>query len=403
MAAVKPSSTFAELLRRSKFASYDPSIGQVYSSHGGHLHRGNWGLKRPLPIRRRNAHITVKAVDSREEQTEWKFSDKEARFTKMWEEVGVTPELVEGPWQKKIGIVGTAEWKMDSEFARERREEQKSVPQKASDGVYGPTTAVPNVHAMSDAEFERYLNQARRLRPAFGAFLKNVAQNKRELLQEPAAFESLWRSSWTTGNRDAKMFLGSQAHQTFNSPESRAIEQQPQTFGGLTYTKASKLQSQLLHKPEPGRVLTTIASGASLTSFAGMTPTIISEHRKSLSKVDWKTLSLHGERDSQDGTDSLRLSNVKIARISQVVGKNPQDLRDTSLSAAVVADDMLAISRSNPHTPGSPEYVAHDGNMKVSVKSIVSTRPKPTMPTPSGPETTSSATILSSLVGILKK
>ena len=36
-AVVRPS-PFGALLRRSKFASYDPKIGQVYTSHGGHAH-----------------------------------------------------------------------------------------------------------------------------------------------------------------------------------------------------------------------------------------------------------------------------------------------------------------------------------------------------------------------------
>ena len=270
MAAASPISPFAAILRRSKFASYDPAIGQVYTSYGGHLHRGNWGLKRPLPLRRRDAHITVKAVDSKEEQTEWKPADAEARFAKMWDVVGITPEVSEaGRWHMKLGQTGQVVWKMDTEFASS--EDNTSVgSQSTVHPIYGPnSSAFPNIEAMSDREFKRYLDKLRKARPEFAEYLKLVsARRSREAarssgkndLDAPtdSEFTSFWESSFETqtslrsSSQDFKMFLGSRAHAAYNSPDSRVIEQQPQTYAGLTYAKSSPLQPLLLYLFPPG-------------------------------------------------------------------------------------------------------------------------------------------------------
>ena len=47
--------TFPELLRRSRFASFDPTIRQSYGTPPSRLHRGNWGLKRPIAQSKRSA------------------------------------------------------------------------------------------------------------------------------------------------------------------------------------------------------------------------------------------------------------------------------------------------------------------------------------------------------------
>lgn len=221
-----PSSQFAALLRRSKFASYDPSIGQVYSSFDGHLHRGNFGLKRPLPIRGRQAHVTVRSVDSREEQTEWKGAENEAQFMKMWDDAGITPALkADGPWATKIGANAEVAWNMDSEFAPANGvAENQSATSRAA---HGPTSsAVPNIHAMSDKEFAAYLDKLRQMRPDFASYLKELAARKAEHRGTHARseFSSFWEYS-EKPSKDYRTFLGSQAYKTYNSPESRAIEQ----------------------------------------------------------------------------------------------------------------------------------------------------------------------------------
>ena len=119
--ATSAPSQFAALLRRSKFASYDPHIGQVYTAFDGHAARGNFGLKRPLALRRRNAHITVQAVDSHEQQTVWKSAEQANRWIRMWDEVGVKPKVgQQTKWEQKLGALG-AEVSLltDSEFTHQ--------------------------------------------------------------------------------------------------------------------------------------------------------------------------------------------------------------------------------------------------------------------------------------------
>ena len=121
-----PPSQFAALLRRSKFASYDPRISQVYTSHGGHAHRGDWGLKRPLAIRKREAFITIKAVDSHVQQTEWYGAEQKVRWVRSIQELGPVPIVnYQGTWLSTIGT--RHEFLYDSEFNRQ-----------SGDGPFGP-------------------------------------------------------------------------------------------------------------------------------------------------------------------------------------------------------------------------------------------------------------------------
>src|ERR1700722_3029272 len=115
-----PPSAFAVLLRQSKFASFDPAIAQVYQTHGGDAFRGNWGLKRPLALRRRTAMITVSSVDSRYQQTEWESGEGKARLVKKLEELDTDFELGEREtttsWVQ-VQARFAEQWLVDSEFA----------------------------------------------------------------------------------------------------------------------------------------------------------------------------------------------------------------------------------------------------------------------------------------------
>ena len=376
MSVATPSSQFGAILRRSKFASFDPAIAQVYTSHGGHLHRGNWGLKRPLPIRRRDAHITVKAVDSREEQTEWKYGDAEGRFVKMWDEVGFTPSLVsQGPWATKLGALADVDWKLDTEFADASVEDMSHTA--VQDPTYGPTSqAVPNIYAMSDKEFKRYLEKLRKSRPAFVSYLGAYPRKQGAAgSQTSAQFSSLWDSSRDPG-RDHKMFFGSQAYHTYNSPESRSIEQQPQTYAGLTYGRSSPLQNYLLYKPKPGRILDRTL--VSRVSFAGVV--VEADFSKTYvdSSVDFKQLAKSGERDPKEGFAMFRVKSFNFGHAPQTVGKVDQASGWTGYQVAV-APMAVEMDRTNTHLPGSPAYVAHSSR-KIKADTLLAPRSKPRIP-----------------------
>ncbi|KAI9297283.1 hypothetical protein K502DRAFT_115491 [Neoconidiobolus thromboides FSU 785] len=78
------SKSFAQLFRASKFATYDPTIKQVYTTHGSAKKIGDWGLKRNLPKAWRSPVITVKAIDTAERQTPFDSALHDVLFLKRW-------------------------------------------------------------------------------------------------------------------------------------------------------------------------------------------------------------------------------------------------------------------------------------------------------------------------------
>ncbi|KIP08731.1 hypothetical protein PHLGIDRAFT_126808 [Phlebiopsis gigantea 11061_1 CR5-6] len=401
MATASPASQFSVLLRRSKFASYDTTIGQVYTSHGGHLHRGNWGFKRPLPIRRRGAYIMVNSVDSKEEQTEWKAASREGRFMKMWDEVAVRPDLdtQHGSWAEKLGARAQLGWSIDTEFidAAEATAEA-DVTSQAKSAIHGPvSTAVPNIYAMSEKEFDQYIAQLRKSRPAYLSFLRELAARKAQANPaDPAGeFSSAWDSSFKP-TKDHRLFLGSKAYNTYNSTESRSIEQQPQHFGGLVYSHTSALQSHLLRKPKPAHV--TISSSPAV-SFAGLHADVANSSGVVNSAIDFNKIA-NNERNPTEGVGMFKFKNITFTQAPEVVSKKPQNLFSTSMRGVVVPDGASEMERSNTHWPGSPAYVGHNAR-KIKSDAILSSRsnifmsrvPKP----PTEQEAVDSETVLNTL------
>lgn len=164
-------STFATLLRRSKFASFDPQIGQVYATHGGYAHRGDFGLKRPLSLRRRDARITVKSIDSRHQQTEWRSAYLDAKFMQKQQETGCPVTLhdaldfaQDSSWSQSLGPSSGASgpWHIYSEYAmgpsrerngadnaRGREEARLAVETKGME-------VMPYLRAMTESQFNSY-------------------------------------------------------------------------------------------------------------------------------------------------------------------------------------------------------------------------------------------------------
>ncbi|TFK90293.1 hypothetical protein K466DRAFT_583884 [Polyporus arcularius HHB13444] len=355
MAAIPPPSRFAALLRRSKFASYDPSIGQVYTTFDGHAARGNFGLKRPLALRRRNAHIIVQAVDSREQQTVWRSAESENRWIRMWDEVGVTPRIgTTTPWAERLGSVGLeVDFPVDSEFAsKEAQGASRAVAKDAADEgqegaissgeaeeVVGKSHALPNFEAMSEKEFERYLAYLRTLRPAF---LEFVAQKRKVSLES----QSLFRLATNAGD-DFKEFLAAHAYKEYHQARPRYIEQQPHRFAGLSYTHASPIQTLYTTKPHVGRVLSDVFQDRDVhwvAETAGMVSKLAKGHRG----------------DDKAKVTTFRLNpSARLRTVPQTVGRRPEGMEAVALKVDVRVADTPGVAhmRTNPHVPGSREYV----------------------------------------------
>ncbi|KAG7092949.1 hypothetical protein E1B28_009251 [Marasmius oreades] len=221
-----PSSPFAELLRRSRFATFDPSIRQSYYTPPDHASRGDWGLKRPLSLRRRNAFISIPApFDSRAQYIEWSNAENEVRFIRRFEEMQVSPTLkmdamgsmAKSNWEQTLGTKNSSKWVMDSEFAfheegvevEEMAEERRLRTEEAQNekfdenltglgregpGRYGSrrrlveesakVNLTPNIYAMSPKEFDRYVRKLRELRPKFNEYIRQAWEEEKVRAEE---------------------------------------------------------------------------------------------------------------------------------------------------------------------------------------------------------------------------
>lgn len=340
MAAVSQSpSPFATLLRRSKFASFDPRIGQVYTTYGGDAYRGNWGLKRPLAVRRRGATITVNAVDTSSQQTEWNSGEKQHRFIKHWEELNHEPAISAKNLGNELGPAVTREW-IDSEYAP-TSEDGPSRPQ-----------AVKNIHAMSPRQFKAYLERLRKQRPAFIEFLRERAERDSRL-----EGKSLYEIAQLDGDYHADFITRETGNQIYTM-NSRQIETIPHKTGGLLYSHPSPLQTYLTTKPQPGRILTDAierakAPPAYIAGFAGATHWVQRSKAAGVEKMNWTEGG-----DASKSVGQFRMAQPLLRRMPRIVGSHKEGIKGvrTRLEVRGVPEDE-ARNRSNAHRPGSVDYI----------------------------------------------
>ncbi|KAK7040825.1 hypothetical protein VNI00_009421 [Paramarasmius palmivorus] len=337
-----PSSPFAELLRRSRFATFDPSIRQTYNTPPEAARRGEWGLKRRLAITRRNSFIAVPApFDSRAYYVDWSNAENEVRFIRRFEELEVSPQCKPStPWHATLGSKNSSNWLVDSEFSlpeegpeveeingsvaelAEKKEWEKEKLQNQStsiglDGLglkgpgnYGARREVlgqklhltPNIHAMSPKAFEKYLRKLRELRPEFKEYVKSSWEHEQKIRAEreqqqqsstsglyakadtPSEAPDLVTSAQRREREYHRRFLEHHTASQLSDHNSTAIEQRPHQTGGLAYARLSSLHSHLYAQPQPGIVLQAGSTRQRdnahncIASFAGMTPTIEKSH-----------------------------------------------------------------------------------------------------------------------------
>jgi hypothetical protein len=356
-----PPSPFAALLRRSKFASYDPNICQVYTTYDGNAHRGNWGFKRSLALRKRDKFISVQAIDSPEQQTEWTPRESEARFIKRWEEVATEPN-VRGSWDRHCM---NSRHMHQAELAKEDENGgivnpavQRQADKSAERRQY--VASGPLVSAMNPRQFARYLDKLRRQRPEFLEFLSQEAvhmtkhQTASHHQVAPSAYEE---SALGSAEMVRRRFLQKHSHTIYEAPDSRAIEQRPHRNGGLSYAHTSQLTHFFITNEEPGRVLDTQGldrHGNGRASFAGMAAYV----KPPMSP-------------SEEGS-KFRVADTVLKRAPSVVSAQPRGLDNAVIETNVVDIANLQMTRANPFPPGSRAYIAH-------ARTIVPPRGKRTM------------------------
>ena len=373
-------SPFATLLRRSRFASYDPKIRQVYTTFGGDSHRGNYGLKRPLALRTREPFITVASVDSLQQQTEWSYAEKEARWIRKVAEVSRVPEVIHGSslW-KKSGPDGKIPWEVDSDFALGATDPD-AAPRLEKE--FQRQGNIPNINAMTSKQFQRYLEKLRTLRPAFREFLE-AEQAKSVQTKGPKGRSASppWKNKIKSSNLLEQSRYETDLHGTFlsrnmaqaiNDPDSHILEQDVHPNGALAYTHLTDLEHYFWRKPLPGRVV----GGARtfVVSFAGINARLPLRKSEGIQPVDWRSLVERGA-DTGRGISKFRVSQTEVYRPPQVVGSKPGNTLDMDVKMWVTSHGRLDLVAANPNLPWTREYVSH-----VSDAPITGLRPSLTNP-----------------------
>ncbi|KAF8275130.1 mitochondrial ribosomal protein subunit-domain-containing protein [Lactarius quietus] len=357
-------SPFAALLRRSKFASYDPTIGQVYTTHDGNAHRGNWGFKRPLALRKRDKFVSVQAVDSPEQQTEWTSRESEARFIQRWEEVAPEP-TVRDSWEKHCSDSRSMH---QTELAKEDENGNIVDPaiQRQADEELGKRQWVasgPLISSMNPRQFTSYLDKLRQERPEFLSFLSEKAQIPKTSSQHLVAPSAYEESALGSAETVRKRFLQRRSHRIYEAPDSRAIEQRPHRNGGLSYAHTSQLTHFFITNEAPGRFVEATISEVRhelRASFAGMTANL-------------KTSASHHNVGSK-----FRVIESVLKRAPNVVSAQPQGLDSAIIGTTVEDVANLDMIRDNPFPPGTRAYIAH-------AQKVVPSKTKRSMTAPKAP------------------
>lgn len=307
---------FAELLRRSRFASYDPAIAQTYSAPPASARRGDYGLKRPIPMTYRDSYISVPTFEHHAHFTHWNNAERQVKFVRHMEELNVCarPFPLAG-WYQSLGDA-QHQWLIDSEFAPSGPPKGHSAakapvppahsgtapgPPPVSKGntddlrsfgkrgqyqygahrpLAGPSAVQLNFESLSPSQFQRYLSQIRKLGPEFRAYLTEQYKSRRATrLAAATSEEARAKLVMELPERDLEelvndkylLFVAAQnpvlklhrrflskhfsknfANDTSSSSASSKIEAQPHRSGALSYCHPSDLQSLLTSPPLPG-------------------------------------------------------------------------------------------------------------------------------------------------------
>ncbi|KIO34318.1 hypothetical protein M407DRAFT_240646 [Tulasnella calospora MUT 4182] len=379
-------SQFAQLLRRSKFASFDPAISQIYTTSGGYAHRGDFGLKRPFPpsARNKNPYVVVKAVDDSLGQTQWSTAQNQGRWIRRFDESGAGADpAFRSSWAARGRVM--AEWHLDSSF--DQPWSQKKLQEETP-------AMLPNWKRMSRPEFDKYLNKLRRKRGSFRQFLQDQRQTayNEEMeaawdyyeqrspdIKPPSPPEpvNLLKESRPSNITDYRAFLQHDANEKVyprkgdDDKPSAAIVPSPHPNAGLSYTHENKLQRAFLNPTLPARVVVvrnatdprriyatapqnpvSIAVAGTLAEVKGID---ISKENLRLDAVS------RGQQDVTAGEIQATIDSVNVSTAPHVVGKHSGLGGGRILVKASefhLPSSVIHGRKFNPHPPGTPEYVA---------------------------------------------
>ena len=335
--AASRASPFAQLFKQSKFASFDRHIGQVYTTHGGDAHRGDWGFKRPLSVRRRGAYITVKNVDTTEYQTEWNSAEPQALWVKNWDELQMAPQPPDyGPYSS-------------TEQLKDHVQQSDYLPNQQDPSTWR-RPYVPNLDSMTQDEFKKYLAQVRVHR---NKFYKVTQANQASRGRVASSFYQIG-NSYPTNWEDHYAHHLSNKRRT--NPRSREMEHLPHRNGGLNFANYTPLQTFLMTKERKGRLVEEYVGKDNkklfyVASYGGMAGIVQKSNAGLVQPMVW-------DDPLRTGEAKLRPQTAVVHRQPIVVGKKRQGLKATKMDVELRVWDGQSHARSNPHPPGSRQYIA---------------------------------------------
>ncbi|CAG8516492.1 3402_t:CDS:1 [Racocetra fulgida] len=253
--------SFPELLRRSRLATFDPSLPQVYTSYGRYKTRGEWGLKRNLPSFLRTNVITVGALDTIEHQTPYKSAETMVKFTKCWKE--------NFPLSKMV---------------KPRKDEPSVI----------------NIGKMSDKEFKKFLK-------------KKVEPRKYEWRKLIKEFDVI-ASTKVDESGLTSVESATKKYPAFNEFLNISYERKSPNIQGLTYSYNNpgtniKVQGRTLNRDIPGGV----AVGVS-----GIVANLVSQKATLLNRINrekLETFYVEKAEFNEHGKPSVRVSKAPVYSI----------------------------------------------------------------------------------------
>jgi Mitochondrial ribosomal protein subunit len=381
-------STFATLLRSSKFASYDPQISQIYTTYGGHAYRGNWGLKRPLSVKRRNGgFIVIKSIDSKERQTEWYGAEQEARWLNVISDLGKNIDVREdaGSWFQHLGeclhITHDSDYNLDSrmhsQYGPNISKNKKSFNWVSTDLNHIRSAQIPNPTAMNTKEFRRFLAALHRSRPHFKTFVNSKIEQKNNSKRSNIRHHNFvplnqFNASEPRFNLIYRFLKQETSHPFLNSGSKKLLPS-PHHNAALLYSYTSDITSRILHAPVPGRIFSGVGYKESSKEFPVFTVGVAGL----LGKL-YKNDGL--ERQATKMTDQeghatpvlFRAKHLMLWHAPRVVNApgGSSGIKASHLQLTLVEDDKLRSGLTNPYLPGSQAYIAHSDPSAHSPKGI---------------------------------
>lgn len=227
------SGTFPQLLKRSAFASHDPLITRVYAATPQSVVTGDFGLKGPARRAKGSLYLKVADLDSVSGiGATWSSGESEARFMNMWGDGSV-------PWEPKAKRQIRSSM---SDVMADYVDFQKVAPPKQE--------FLPNVEAMPEAEFKKYLAYIRNNRGKFLEKLRAEGGAAASVKDDRATLTHL--AEKYTAEKDATNFQVSLTSEQFDDPKSDRLQGRPHPLFGLSYSPStpsgSKLDPSRAHK-----------------------------------------------------------------------------------------------------------------------------------------------------------